>query len=141
VGRALSQGRLIKTWAMRGTLHLLTPEEGGAFLSLIASGRSWERPSWQRYFGVTPRSMEFLRSTVREALNGAVLTREELIAAVVKKRALRHVGEGLRSGWGTLLKPIAWQGDLCFGPQSGLARDVHAPGTRELALGRCTGSG
>ncbi|MDP9275996.1 MAG: winged helix DNA-binding domain-containing protein, partial [Chloroflexota bacterium] len=25
VARALSEGRLIKTWAMRGTLHLLTP--------------------------------------------------------------------------------------------------------------------
>ena len=25
VARALGEGRLIKTWAMRGTLHLLTP--------------------------------------------------------------------------------------------------------------------
>ena len=32
VSRALSDGRLIKTWAMRGALHLLTPEEGGAYL-------------------------------------------------------------------------------------------------------------
>ena len=47
VARALADGRLVKTWAMRGTLHLLTPEEGGAFLSLMAAGRSWERPSWQ----------------------------------------------------------------------------------------------
>ena len=47
VARALSDGRLVKTWAMRGTLHLLTPQEGGAFLSLMAAGRSWERPSWQ----------------------------------------------------------------------------------------------
>ena len=43
VGRALSQGRLIKTWAMRGALHLLTPEQAGVFLPLIAAGRSWER--------------------------------------------------------------------------------------------------
>ena len=46
VDRALRDGRLVKTWAMRGTLHLLPPQEAGAFLSLIASGRSWERPSW-----------------------------------------------------------------------------------------------
>src|SRR6266511_3218546 len=76
VGRALSQGRLIKTWAMRGTLHLLTPEEAGAFLSLIAAGRSWERPSWVRYFGATPEQMDVLRGAVREALDGAVLTRD-----------------------------------------------------------------
>ena len=119
VGRALSQGRLIKTWAMRGTLHLLTPEEGGAFLSLIAAGRSWERPSWQRYFGVTTEQMGVLRHVAREALDGTVLTRDELVAAVVGRRGLGHVGEALRSGWGTLLKPLAWQGDLCFGPSRG----------------------
>ena len=119
VGRALSEGRLIKTWAMRGTLHLLTPEEGGAFLSLMASGRSWERPSWQRYFGVTPKQIEALRHAAREALDGTVLTRDELVAAVTARRGLGHVGEALRSGWGTLLKPLAWQGDICFGPSRG----------------------
>jgi hypothetical protein len=119
VGRALAEGRLIKTWAMRGALHLLTPDEAGVFLSLIAAGRSWERPSWQRYFGVTTKQLEVLRQTVREALDGAVLTRDELVAAVTARRGLRHIGEELRSGWGTLLKPLAWQGDLCFGPSRG----------------------
>ena len=119
VGRALRDGRLVKTWAMRGTLHLLTPEDAGAFLSLVASGRSWERPSWQRYFGMTPKQMEMLRRVVRAALESGPLTRDELATAVSGKRGLRHVGEGLRSGWGTLLKPLAWQGDLCFGPSQG----------------------
>ena len=50
VARALSQGRLIKTWAMRGTLHLLTPEDGGAFLSLIAAGRSLGPPELAKLF-------------------------------------------------------------------------------------------
>lgn len=119
VSRALSEGRLIKTWAMRGTLHLLTPENAGAFLSLIAAGRSWERPSWQRYFGVTPAQIEVLRGAVREALDGRCLTREELVDAVTAQRGLGHLGEALRSGWGTLLKPLAWQGDLCHGPSRG----------------------
>ena len=119
VGRALSDGRLIKTWAMRGTLHLLTPEEGGTFLSLLAAGRSWERPSWVRWFGLGPKEIEILRAVVREALDGAVLGREELVAAVTSHPGLGHVGEALRSGWGTVLKPLAWQGDLCFGPMRG----------------------
>jgi hypothetical protein len=119
VARALSQGRVIKTWAMRGTLHLLTPEDAGMFLSLIAAGRSWERPGWERYFGVTPKQLDALREVVREALDGEALTREELIAAVVARRGYGHLGDALRSGWGTLLKPYAWQGDLCFGPSRG----------------------
>jgi len=119
VARALAEGRLIKTWAMRGTLHLLTPEDGGAVLSLMAAGRSWERPSWERYFGMTNKHWDTLRPAVREALDGKLLTRDELIAAVVAQRGLGHLGEALRSGWGTLLKPLAWQGDLCFGPSRG----------------------
>jgi len=136
VARALSDGRLIKTWAMRGTLHLLTPEDGGAFLSLIAGGRSWEGPGWQRYFGVTTKSMDHLREVVREALDGTVLSREELVAAVTARKELGHLGEGLRSSWGTLLKPLAWQGDLCFGP----SRDGRATFMRpEAASSRWAG--
>ena len=119
VERALRAGRLVKTWAMRGTLHLLPPQEAGAFLSLIASGRSWERPSWQRYFGVTPKKMEALLAAMPEILGKGPLTREELVTAITARRGLKHVGEELRSGWGTLLKPLAWQGALCFGPSQG----------------------
>jgi Winged helix DNA-binding domain len=119
VESALREGRVIKTWAMRGTLHLLDPEQGGNFLSLIASGRSWERPSWQRYFGLTPKQMVALRAAVHGSLGNGPLTREELVAAISRKRGLRHVGEALRSGWGTLLKPAAWHGELCHGPSQG----------------------
>ena len=136
VGRALSEGRLIKTWAMRGTLHLLTPEDGGAFLSLIAAGRSWERPSWQRYFGMSTKHWDALRDVVREALDGRSLTREELVAAVIAKRGLGHLGEALRSGWGTLLKPLAWWGDLCFGPARGGRATFMRP---EVASSRWAG--
>lgn len=38
---------------------------------------------------------------------------------MIAQRGLGHVGDALRSGWGTLLKPLAWQGDLCFGPSHG----------------------
>jgi Winged helix DNA-binding domain len=136
VARALAEGRILKTWAMRGTLHLLTPEEGGAFLSLMAAGRSWERPSWVRYFGVTPAQMERLRGVVRDAIDDRALTREELIAAVGRRRGFKDVAQGLRSGWGTLLKPIAWQGDLAFGPSIGTRVTFTTPAS---ASSRWTG--
>ena len=119
VTRALAKGDLIKTWAMRGTLHLLTPEDAGIYLSLLAAGRSWETPAWQKYFGVGPKEIEALRVAAREALDGRALTREELAAAVTRKRGLGHIGKELASSWGTLLKPLAWQGDLALGPSQG----------------------
>jgi hypothetical protein len=86
----------------------------------MAAGRAWERPSWQRYFGMTTEewiaAMDSLRRVVREALAEKPHTREELAAAVSTRRGLRRLAEGLGSSWGTLLKPLAWQGDLCFGP-------------------------
>ncbi|MEX2546906.1 MAG: crosslink repair DNA glycosylase YcaQ family protein [Chloroflexota bacterium] len=119
VARALSDGRLIKTWAMRVTLHLLTPEEAGNYLSLMAAGRWWETPRWQRVFGVTPRQMDELREIVGEILGDRALTREELIAEVTQRSGFEHIGEALKSGWGVVLKPLAWQGDLVFGPSRG----------------------
>jgi winged helix DNA-binding protein len=119
VAAALAAGDIIKTWAMRGTLHLLTPDDAGAFLSLLAAGRPWERPAWQRYFQMDPATMDRFRDAVIDALDGTTLTREELIEAVTVAPGLDHLGHALRSGWGTLFKPVAWQGGLCFGPQNG----------------------
>ena len=136
VTRALAQGHVLKTWAMRGTLHLLAPEDAADYLALLAAGRSWEKPIWQRYFGVTPRHWQILRPAVRDALGGGALTREELAAAVTATRGLRHLGESLLSGWGTLLKPLAWQGDLCFGPSRGSRVTFMRP---EAASARWTG--
>src|SRR5204863_8947637 len=104
IARALNEGRVIKTWAMRGTLHLLTPEDAGTFLSLIAAGRSWERPAWERYFGLSPKQLKALREIIREALDGKVLTREELITAGVARRWFGHFGDALPAGWGPLPK-------------------------------------
>jgi len=127
VDEALADGRLVKTWAMRGTLHLLAPEDAGAFLSVLAAGRLWERPSWIRYFKVRPTDWPPLREIVRDALDGRVLTREELVAAILARPAFAHLGDELRSGWGTLFKPMAWQGDLVFGPSRGNRATFTAP--------------
>jgi Winged helix DNA-binding domain len=129
VAAALADGRLVKTWAMRGTLHLLTPDDAGAYLSLLAAGRTWERPSWVRYFGVGPDDWPALRETVRTALGGRVLTREELVAAIEAQPRFAHLAPELRSGWGTLFKPLAWQGDLVFGPNRGNRVTFTSPTT------------
>jgi hypothetical protein len=119
VQAGLADGRLIRTWAMRGALHLLEPRQGGAFLALIADARPWARPSWQRAFGLDELRLARLREAVAVALEGRALTREELIAAVARQSGLAELAAGLRSSWGMILKPIAWQGELCHGPSQG----------------------
>ena len=117
VARALAAGRIIKTFAFRGATHLMTPEDGGAYLALRAASRMWELPSWQSFYGLTPADWPLLREVVREALADGPLTRDELGAAVTARPRFRHLGFAFGDGSGTLLKPLAWQGDMSFGPR------------------------
>jgi hypothetical protein len=119
VAGALADGSLIKTWGMRGTLHLFAADEAGHYLALLAAGRSWESPAWQRYFGLSAAQIEGLRDVVRGILDGRVMTREEVNAEIVRAPGYEHLVDELKSGWGTLFKPLAWQGDICFGPNRG----------------------
>ena len=68
VARALADGRIIKTFAFRGATHLMSAEDGGAYLALRAASRMWELPSWQSYYELTPADWPALRETVRDAL-------------------------------------------------------------------------
>lgn len=115
----LAAGTLMKTWAMRGTLHALDPELAAAVLSLIGSARTWEKPAWQRTFGASPAEVAALADAVSQVLDGVVLSRDELVDALVADPAFHRLGAELRSGWGALLKPLAWQGALCHGPAQG----------------------
>jgi hypothetical protein len=122
IARALEAGEVFKTYAFRGATHLVTPEEGGVYLALRASGRQWELPSWQNEYELTPSDWPAFRETVREAVADAPLTRRELRTAVTRRRRFGAAAAGLTSNSDTLLKSLMWQGDLCFGP----ARDGEA---------------
>lgn len=119
VPRALEERRLMRVWAMRGTLHLLAPREAGAYLSLVGAARTWEKGSWQKSFGVSPEEMVALVDAVRGALDRRVLAREELVDAVGEALGHCRLEDQLRSGWGAVLKPVAWQGALCHAGSDG----------------------
>ena len=51
---ALAQGTVIKVFAFRGSMHYLSPEDGGIYLALRAAGRQWELPSWVEYYRLRP---------------------------------------------------------------------------------------
>jgi hypothetical protein len=100
---------------MRGTLHVLASDEAAAYLGLLASTRSWERPVWQRSF-ITTAQLASIRSIVGEALADGPKTREQLVAAVESGSSdVALVGQ-VRSGWGTVHKPLAWLRELCDAP-------------------------
>ena len=116
VAQALADGRIIKAFAFRGSMHYLSPEDGGAYLALRSAGRQWELPSWQEYYRLTPTDWPAFREAVRDALSDGPLTIAELGAAVTRSARFRHLRPVFDDGAGTLIKPLTWQGDMSFGP-------------------------
>lgn len=68
---------------------------------------------------MTPAEMEAVLEGVKAVLSDVPVTRADLADAVAKATGLPKLSELLRSGWGALLKPSAFRGDLCFGPSQG----------------------
>ena len=113
---ALADGEVVKAFAFRGSMHYLSPEDGGIYLALRCAGRQWERASWVEYYRLAPSDWPDFRAAVREALSDGPLTVVELGEALAEHRAYRHLKPVFDEGAGTLVKPLTWQGDMSFGP-------------------------
>jgi hypothetical protein len=109
---------LIKTWSIRGTLHLVPADEAPLWAAAVRGpDRYWESRAWLASHGLTPKSGAALFDAIADALDGRCLTRAELADAVAERLGQRH--EKLLSGWGELLHVPALMGTLCFGPPRG----------------------
>jgi hypothetical protein len=122
---------LVKTWAMRGTLHLLPASEWPLWRAALGSYDHYLKTSWGRYFGVSVRDVETLIEAVGAALDGRQLTREELADEVARNAGSRALGDKLRESWGSFLKPCAYRGRAVFRAERWPEGSLH--GTRPLA--------
>jgi len=121
VRRALWEDRsLVKTWAMRGTLHLLAVDDLPLWHAALSTSRRYRKPGLWRRFGLTLDELDRLTEAVGDALDGCVMTREELAQKVGNITGSVKFARKLAFGsWGTILKPAAMTGRLCFAPSVG----------------------
>ncbi len=111
--------RLVKTWAMRGTLHLLPASEIGIWIAALRQ-RPWKiTPAWEKYHGIKESQLDSLTEAIPDVISEEPMTREELTSAIVAKTRDRGLGEALSSGWSQVLKPAANRGLLAQGPPRG----------------------
>ncbi len=119
VERALWEDRtLVRTWAMRGTVHLLPAR----CLPMYAGGLGFrlaeETRRWIGRHGISAREIRAMTEAALDALGGGPLTRREL-----GERVLAVLGPGARQwiehSWGGAVKEACLEGRACFGPDQG----------------------
>jgi hypothetical protein len=118
VHRALWKDKtLVKTGLMRGTLHLVPSADLPIYAAAMRSHWVWPNSTWLKWVQLTEPELVTLIRTIGDALEQP-MTREELITKAGRSSS-DHVRTVLKSGWSTLLKPVARAGRLCFGPNRG----------------------
>jgi hypothetical protein len=113
---------LVKTWTLRGTLHLHPADELGLWTA-ARRGVVGEAD----YVADNVEEADAVVAAIGAALAGKRLTREEL-ADAVSERVGPGPREKLASGWGYYLGDAASAGVLCFGPPSGSKVTFVHPG-------------
>lgn len=123
------QRTLVKTWAMRGTLYLLSSNSLPTYVAALKTRQDPDRETIpyrigpgpdDKQYQVTRSEQEQVTEAIHDALNQKVLTREELAREIVKRTKLRSILQShLLSGFGSLLQHAAHQGSLIFGPSQG----------------------
>jgi hypothetical protein len=110
---------LVKTWAMRGTLHLVAARELPELVAALSLRRNWLKDQWLSYFGVTADQMLALQDGIGRILTDEPMTRQELADGLATALGDPAFADKVTSSWGTFLKPAAGRGLLCFGPDRG----------------------
>lgn len=111
---------LVKTWAMRATLHVLATSDLPLYVAALSfrEFRNWS--AYFAYYGLSPAQHEAFLSAVPQVVGSEPMTREQLASALAKRTGIAHLRDViLSSSWGTPLRQSALRGDLCFGPNQG----------------------
>src|SRR5262245_17730877 len=109
---------LVRTWCMRGTLHLLAAEDLPGYVAALRTHDRWWKGAWLRMIGFSAGELRAILDAIADSLGEEPLTREELAERVAGQVGPR-ARERMLSGWGELLKPAAFKGSLICGPPRG----------------------
>ncbi|GAB3462323.1 crosslink repair DNA glycosylase YcaQ family protein [Kineococcus endophyticus] len=111
---ALDAGTVVRSWPMRGTLHLLRASDLRWVLALCATRTITATRRRREQLAITDADLDVARATVRTHCPPTGSTRADLLAA------FEAAGQGTGGGRGYhLLHHLALTADLCLGPLAG----------------------
>jgi hypothetical protein len=118
---------LVRTWAARGTLHLLAADDFPLWVAAMSTRTRETKGSWLKYHGVTAGQMADIIAALPDVLGGEPMTRDELAEAIIGATGHEDLRAPLTQGFGAILKPLAFKGLLCSGPPRGRNVTFVAP--------------
>ncbi len=111
---------LIKTSAMRGTLHVVAAADYGIVITALRNSRRNTLSNVMRRYSVTQREIDDVTAASLEALRSGPMSRgaltKQVLGAVRTSRKARLWFE--KSAWG-VIRPGVFEGLICYGPQIG----------------------
>ncbi len=75
---------LVKTWCMRGTLHIVPKEDLDVFAGARRRVSTDRETQWMKYVGISYSDLDTVTHAIRDALEGKALTKSELMKEIGK---------------------------------------------------------
>ncbi len=89
---------LIRTWCMRGTLHLLLAEDAGLYVAALRQHDRWWKGAWLRMVGMTEPELRAVLEAIRESPEAEPITREALAEKVAARAGPKGRDRMIRAG-------------------------------------------
>ncbi|HME19448.1 MAG TPA: winged helix DNA-binding domain-containing protein [Nitrososphaerales archaeon] len=119
---------IVRTWCMRGTLHLLASSDLPVYVAAMKTELSASQEWLQKTQGLPLSEVAAITAEIKSVLGDRVVARDDLVRQVESRLKLSRASrEALKSPWGILLRPAAYQGALAFGPPAGSKSTLFRP--------------
>jgi hypothetical protein len=115
VAEALATGRIVRTWPMRGTIHLVAPEDVRWMLALLTPRVVQRTQGRLRQLGLDGATLTASERVLTAALEGGRQLTRHALFAVLEDAGISTAGQrGIH-----ILGQLAQAGVLCFGAHAG----------------------
>jgi len=112
---ALAAGTIVRTWALRGTIHLVAAADLRWIVALVGPRAIARAAGRFRQLGLDAATLARARAVVRRELEGgAPVLRRELMRTLEQDGIATAGQRGVHIVW-----RLAHEGEICFGPKQG----------------------
>ena len=133
---AIADRRLVKTWVMRGTVHLLTSDDLWRIVAAWPARDNARSAAWLKYFKVTVKQLDAIAEAIGKVLDETPRTRAELAASVAEEIGDKELAGRLSEAPRRRGQGGQGRGGAPRGLPGSPARRVHREAARSLTATR-----